>query len=544
MKIILLMFLFYNLSASAALVTTESFVSNTNKATSDMVWNIARGELHPPLIVIGYDDGSGAANYNFLVGDGSDGAFTSSANYASLSCSSISGTTITINTDSCQSLNFTEFHLQSGWVLQGVGAKPLVIRSLSTVLVDGTITCSGNNGSSGSSSYNSVNAGASSRCGGGSGGQSVMPAMAPSSVNTGSSGGGFVSGGFGGNSQDANGGRGGGGGGAYVKTFSGGADSADGTQGKDSTGANATAVGTNYRDDAFIDDLSGAGSGGGGGSAFQSGVDAGNSSGGSGGAGGGNLRIYAVGDVTINGSVLANGGDGGSVANPFKAGAGGGGGGGSILIMTVGDITNDGSVQAIAGSGGTAFSNAAGGNGYWGRTWLVEKDGYAGGGNLESPETKLNIPGDVRYETGITYTIESAAIDLGNSKPNFISGVANLVNQGGATLTFELAFGDSVSASSLSSYALPATYVGQDLGRFAKFRIQLDNLGATVPVTVSDIVLTYDGNTQQEFEFEGACGQVHLPPNSHEGPSPLTLMLFYLLPLILLAYLRKFTSYS
>lgn len=525
---------FFLSTPTFAATVTESFTSAANKGTSGMVWNTSRGELHPPLVVIGYDRGSGAEDYAFSVGDGRHGSFSSAADYSRLSCASVVGSTITINTDSCDDLQFRDFHLISTFTLTGVGAKPLKIRSLSEVIVDGTIDCSGGSGANATSAPSAVRAGGVAKCGGGAGGVSVLPLSAPGIANQGEAGGAFVTGGSGGPLQNAGGGKGGGGGGAYVKTNGGGGDSPDGTSGLDSASASVANVGTNYRDDAFDDDLEGAGSGGGGGSAFESGIDPGNSSGGGGGAGGGSVLIYAAGSVTITGAVLADGGDGGAAGNPFKAGAGGGGGGGSIVIMTIGDVVNDGTVSAIAGNGGAAFSNANGGDGYWGRTWVVEKDGYGGGLNLEVPETKLNIPGDVRYETGVTYTVDSRPIDLGNSRPTLLSSLATITNQGGSTLVFELAFGDSENDAGLNNFALATTYNATDVGRFVRFRLQLDNLDAQTPAVVNDLGLTFDGFLQNEFQFAGACGRVET------GGSNLGVIItLWMLPLFLLLLIRR-----
>jgi hypothetical protein len=493
-----------------ATTVTESFTSNANKGSGAMVWNIARQELHPPLLVTGYDRGSGSESYPFSVGDGSLGAFTAEAHYRALSCATVTGSEISINTDACQDLQFTVFHLQSGWTIRPVGSKPLRIRSHSSVRVDGIIDCSGDNGTAATSSVITSVDGAIGRCGGGSGGTSVLPNVAPAAVNRGEAGGALVTGGGGGLVQSATGGVGGGGGGSYVKNFAGGSDSPDATGGRNDSAVAQANVGSNHRDDAFDDDIDGAGSGGGGGSGYELGMSAGNSSGASGGAGGGSILIYAVGDVNIVGSILADGGNGGSVTSPRRGGAGGGGAGGSILIMTVGDILIDnGTVSAQGGFGGSAFSTASGGNGDWGRTWLVEKDGYADfNGSPESPETKLNSPGDVRFETGVTYTVVSAAIDLGNSKPKMIDSVATVADLGASVLSYEISFGASSADASLSNHALPSTYAGTEVGRFGQFKIEIQNLDGLTPVRITEVNFEFDGFKQDEFEFAGTCASV------------------------------------
>ena len=215
--------------------------------------------------------------------------------------------------------------------------------------------------------------------------------------------------------------------------------------------------------------------------------------------------------------MLADGGNGGAVGGSLKGGAGGGGGGGSIVLMTVGDIINEGTISAIGGFGGSSAVSAVGGNGYWGRTWVVEKDGFAGGSQIETPETKLSIPGDVRYETGVSYTVTSAAIDLGNSKPKINGATETIVDQNTSTVTFEISFGASSSDTSLANHDLPSAYVGQEVGPFGQFQFVVTNTGSQIPVRITNVSFDFDEFTQGEFEFVGACGAVG-PMISKSGP--------------------------
>lgn len=93
------------------------------------------------------------------------------------------------------------------------------------------------------------------------------------------------------------------------------------------------------------------GGGGGGMSVYGSGV-------GGGGGGGYGITVIAA-EVTINGSVTANGGAGESCTLWYEPG-GGGGGGGSISIVADA-VIKSGGVTANGGSGGTAGSRATAG---------------------------------------------------------------------------------------------------------------------------------------------------------------------------------------
>jgi hypothetical protein len=75
-----------------------------------------------------------------------------------------------------------------------------------------------------------------------------------------------------------------------------------------------------------------------------------------GGAGGGILHVHSVGNVTINGSVFANGGDSGT-----SSGAGGGSGGSVWIETTDGTLSGNGAVTANGGSSGGATSGCGAG---------------------------------------------------------------------------------------------------------------------------------------------------------------------------------------
>jgi hypothetical protein len=119
--------------------------------------------------------------------------------------------------------------------------------------------------------------------------------------------------------------------------------------------------GGTYGSDQALPLIGGSGGGGGGGGRSSPGAG--------GGGGGGALLIAASGTVSITGSVLANGGNGGSTATgwtsncegntttgPIWGGPGGGGSGGAIRIVAT-TITGNGPISANLGAAGGVVNN-------------------------------------------------------------------------------------------------------------------------------------------------------------------------------------------
>lgn len=532
-------FLGAHFSSAQNLTVTESFQNLSSKDTSSLVWNISRGELHPTLFVEGWNDGGGASNTAFSVGDGRHGAFISSRYTEFLGGNGfIDGNTIYLDTSHYGELQVTDFILDSGWTLTPIGNEPLVIRSLNNIQIEGVINCSGQSGADAVSDPTQTLQGGVGRCGGGQGGASVPQGVAPGATHQGQAGGTQVTGGQGGPMGNASGGQGGGGGGAYIKNNAGGGDKPDPQDGVNPAGGAGGAVGTIYRDDAFEDDLTGAGSGGGGGSAFNdAGTPGSHSSGASGGGGGGSILMYTVGEVNITatGALRVHGGNGGRALAPFFGGGGGGGGAGSILIFAGGDIEVNGPVSAQAGAGGTSDSGGNGGNGAWGRTWLVEKDGFASGGIVEDPETQLNQPGEVRFLTGTAQSAESRVIDTFNSRPTLLSSSIQVSDAGASTVTLEIAKCSGIESSTCEAYVASGTLEGTVLGRYFRLRVSLDNQSDTTPTRITSVALNFDGHKQNEFDFTGACARV----DGGLGFPPLGLLVIFLMPLFLYAYARR-----
>ncbi len=83
---------------------------------------------------------------------------------------------------------------------------------------------------------------------------------------------------------------------------------------------------------------------------------------GSGADGGGTIILIVGGDLTITGTISANGGTATS-GNAYYCAGGGGPGGGNILILYAGTLSNSGTVTATKGVAGGPRTGGAGGTG-------------------------------------------------------------------------------------------------------------------------------------------------------------------------------------
>lgn len=496
------------------------------KSSGDLILNLADSSIHGPPQVANYQAVSASTtSRQFSIGDGSHGKFDSST-YANFSVNNdVSGNVITIDTDTYSALYFTSFNLASGWTLRPTGSNPLKIYSQSTVYIDGSIDCSGGNGEAGNDDETQQASGGTGICGGGNGGNGGYYDSSSTSLvdaTNGSAGGSSVSGGGKPASDAASGGKGGAGGGAYSQSGTG----AD--QGVNPDGGSSGSAGTNFQNDEFSE--IGGGSGGSGGAGFYSGTPANDASGGGGGAGGGSILIYAFGDVTItdNGSILANGGNGG--ASSQAGGGGGAGGGGSIAIFSAGDIIINNTVSAVEGTGGSSSSGGAGGDGGRGRTWVVDSSGTAGGDTLESPDTQLVARGSVNAASG-SFDFVSSEMDLENSLPLLVQSLTTQSLTGASTLTISYASGESAGFS--PSYLSLSDFNSENSYRYWRMKLTLNQDSSGTFSKLTRIGYEYTPNQEDEFNFVAACGLVNFNSNF-----PKYLFLFYLFPLILLLFLR------
>jgi hypothetical protein len=135
--------------------------------------------------------------------------------------------------------------------------------------------------------------------------------------------------------------------------------------------------------------------------------------------------------------------------------------------------------------------------------------------------------------------VTSGAIDIGNTRPQLISADTTVANLGASTFVYDLAFSPDSALSGLTGWALSSTYVNQELSRFVRFRIQVDNLDGINPVRVQDVSWTYEGFEQTDFEFVTGCGMVAGASGSSGGGAIGGLWLFVLcFPLFVLLALR------
>ncbi|MEC9282801.1 MAG: hypothetical protein VX642_08815 [Bdellovibrionota bacterium] len=523
-------FTFIGVLLSSVLGRADNYILDLSdssiKSSGDLILNLADSSIHGPPQVASYQAVSASSTSSqFSIGDGSHGKFDSSTYVNFSENADLSGNVITINTDTYSALYFTSFNLESGWTIRPTGSKPLKIYSQSTVYIDGSIDCSGGNGEAGNDDETQQASGGTGVCGGANGGAGgYYDSVAGSLVDAsnGSNGGSSVSGGGSPASDGVSGGKGGAGGGAYSQAGTG----AD--QGVNPDGGNSGTAGSNFQNDEFSE--LGGGSGGSGGAGFYSATPANDASGGGGGAGGGSILIYAFGDVTVtdNGSILANGGNGG--ASSQGAGGGGAGGGGSIAIFSAGDIILNNTVSAVEGSGGSSNSGGAGGDGGRGRTWVVDSSGTAGGDTLESPDTQLVARGSVNAASG-SFDFISSEIDLENTAPILVQTLITQSLSGSSSLSTSYASGNSSgfspSYSSLSSFDLNNSF------RYWRMKVSLNQDSSGSFSKLTRVGYEYTPNEEDEFNFVSACGLVN-PQNQQPG----FLLLIYLLPLVLFSILR------
>lgn len=498
---------------------TEDFTSvlknDLNKTTG--VWNVSSGTLHPTLEVTGWSPGAGTASLD--VGNGSHGVFDSTT-YANFSDGGdVSGNIIRLNTSTYKELQVTSFTLETGWTLQPTGSNPLIIRSQSFVVIQGTVDCSGEAGTGLNLDYTTVNSGGAGRCGGGSGGTG---AYFGTTGQNGSNGGTGVTGGTaGGTTVGVAGGNGGGGGGAYSQAGT------SATAGSTPSGGGGSGAGNNNQDDAFTTIAGGSGGGGGG---LYDQADANQSSGGGGGGGGGIVIIHSVGNIVISatGTITTNGGSGGGAsAGGGMAGSGGGGGGGGVQLMSGGNVTLVGPVTALEGAGGTS-DGGNGGNGGRGRTWIAALISVTG--NTDNPISQLVGTGNVRYVT-TAVNFYSNTIDINNTLPKYETATLTSSLTGGSTATVQLA--GSTDGVSFTNFATSSDFGQLNYNRYFKYQITLTNTDTTSPAYISALNIGYDGHQQDDFSFTAAgCGTTSTTKTPPASGLP------FLLVLILWIFLR------
>lgn len=509
-------FIFCFVSAGAfAAEVRETFESRATFSTGTAIWNHALGKIHPSLLVVNY--GPGGTSKAFDVGDGSHGAFgPDSASLARFSVNGdVSGNIVRLDTALYPVLKVTSFHLPLGWRLEPVGPNPLVIYSLSDVIVEGEIWCHGRDGDNGVGA--TPGQGGEGRCGGQAGGDGGALSTAG---QDGADAHATVLGGVGGDFAGAANPVSGGGGGGW--------NTVQPTPASDVTATGGLA-GQSANDPEFLNLLGGAGGGGGSGTAAVAG--------GGGGAGGGLVIIHAVRDFNIGtaptsltGFIYVNGGNGGDAS--AGGGAGGGGGGGGIQVLVGGTINiynNDGS-GASQGNNGTGGTNGTdnGGTGGLGRSWWASV-AYNGIGYYTPAEEATFAIGNVEFSNA-AQTVETSVLDLAN---NFVRLNSLTVLPASTDFLLQIAGSSDNFVSDDSGWTTNLGVLSRK--RYVKLRLTLTATNVNTPDMADTVTLDYSPGDREDFAFKAAgCGRVD---GSGGGGMQigLHLVLLFVLPLLLVA---------
>lgn len=290
-------------------------------------------------------------------GDGRDGPFVPSDSVV-LNTSENGGT-----------YYFSQVKINKGITVRGEGEGPLRILATGSVVIEGTIDLSGQDGEDGVfNGGGEVVPGGAGGCGGGRGGDgNPIPGSFSREGERGEGPFGGLGGGWGGGRHpDA---AGGGGGGSYGEMGTPG-----GHTGEEEGGEDQSEPGEVYGD-PWISMLVGGSGGGGGGNDDDGNEDPGmDDTGGGGGGGGGALEILATREVRFSGVILSKGGNGGD-AGSVGAGGGGGGSGGSVCIRAREIFLLEGSAITAPGGIGGIEGTHLGGDGGEGRISLSDYDG-------------------------------------------------------------------------------------------------------------------------------------------------------------------------
>jgi hypothetical protein len=227
-----------------------------------------------------------------------------------------------------------------------------------------------------------------------------------------------------------------------------------------------------------------------------------------------------VGDFTNSGSILSNGGTGGSWGNAAdRAGAGGGGAGGTLWILAAGNFNNTGgTITALGGAAGTGTGGGGnGGAGASGRTWISYGKNFSGAS--ENPIANMADNGLIRFSEQ-SYVVQSKTYDTRNTKPVFTSFSVNGYFPSTSTVTLYVAGSNDNFASDNTGWILSTGSLSALSGkRFFKFKVNIQYVSSpaitTVPILtplqITSIVANYDGNKMAEFNFTPSCGNFGSP---------------------------------
>jgi len=323
---------------------------------------------------------------------------------------------------------------------------------------------------------------------------------------------------------------GGGGSGASfgdAPTGAAGSDALSEFAGCDSQGADAPAALPGLGEDDFsVGPLHGGPGGGAGASGWISLVT--EKYGAGGGGGGGVVHLVVGGDLTITGTISANGGAGGDTTT--LGGGGGGGAGGLIWLQVGGKLTQKGTVRALGGRGGrvnssASFRGGAGGAGGVGRVRMdVAAGNFSGRDSTPRAQTAPGTAGrsSIPFDTNAC-AAQSLAVDT--------LGIRNRVT--GFSLAQTLNAGDSIDVSVEESddglawsNLVPIADVDQLTKRYLRFQVQLQAGASSATPVLSGIRVEYDilEKSDEEFKSSVSCGTTGGDEGTGPGGFMLTLL--------------------
>jgi hypothetical protein len=511
----LLLFLILNAHTLYATSINETFNDLSLIESNTAIVNTELGAVHPTLQVMNFK--AGFSPREFSIGQGEHGPFELST-YANFSINQdLSGNIIRLDTDLYPILKVTRFQLDVGWTLEPIGSNPLIIESLTDVIIEGEIWCQGRDGSSAVNATKGL--GGEGRCGGANGGDGGSP------MQNGNSGLNINSDVTGGNLGNFTGGAavGGGGGGSWNTT-------SNANNGANVNGGGGQA-GLSLADPEFLNTFGGAGGGGGSSTATEAG--------GGGGGGGGTVIIYALRNfnlgtspTSLTGFIRAHGGNGGS--SNVQGGPGGGGGGGSVQVFVgsaieIFNTVGTGASLVDGGIGGTNTLAVATADGGIGRHWFSSVSYNNTGTGFYTPAEQAPInPGNVEFSAA-TQNVITKSYDLQNTKAQILSLASIPVNS-----DFQI-----LISGSTDNFIADITDWTSDLNlinnkRYIKLKIQLTTSDVNNPTFLESIDINYLKGNQNSFEFTSAsCGRVNTKGN------PYSSFLFLCLPFITLYLLSK-----
>lgn len=453
----------------------------------------------------------GASSKIVDFGSGADGAF---ANGPAQTGISVVGTTITVNTDTKATFEFSSFTLGAGFTLTVTGSQPLTLRSLGAVTIAGTLSLDGAAGAAGSGG--GTPAGGSGEGGGGAGGNgspdNPTPATAGSPISASASGGAI------GTNQNTGGDGEGGGGGCVGKDASAVPDADPGKSGFVDLANAGNCTSTRAVVAAALETTLVRGAGGGGGGSF---LDLGpvTYKGGAGGAGGGALKISSLGAVSITGTVSLRGGAGGEApgGGGVTAGGGGGGSGGVLWIQTYGTLGGAGALDLLGGTGGASTTLAGAATGGDGSVGIYRAD-TASGTQAVATVTAGSTQTVSTLSPASTGSYEVISTGLSLPTGLYTLGTPTETTGCGSTGTLTVQYEGSYDGTNFSGTVSGASIASLSGYPYVRFRATFTGAdppcltGVSIPYTltnVSDIGLT--GGL--------ACGRLASRGNPEGGPS-------------------------